>query len=229
MINTNQSTQIPSPQLNRAIINQKLATLFPSRKMSGVALPLLIAEYKKGIAINKTDTDAFGLYGDLRRSVFLTQKLPGDIPGFLYDIIYNPLRHQWSLNMHKPAVIDAAARLQRLYPFNYRNFEDFYDAVYAALTTKTQSNVPTFMGRCTAYDTALRLGWVLSPLLEPIDYVYVHGDLVKTAKRILHSGGATFRISTGQFRIPKIKFVNVEPAFRALDAKEIEDFLCVYA
>ena len=214
----------PLPPISRKDINRKKAVLFPNCKTPGLYLPFLIDEYANGIAKNKAGNDQFGLYGDLRRSCCLAQHyLLNNIQGFLEEIIFNPLRHQWHLNTHKADVVHAAARLQKLYPFNFSNFEDLYDAVYSALTRKNNPNDPTYMGRCVSYDVSLRIGHLLTPLLEPIGYVYVHGYVEKAAKRILDAVNPPYK-----FRIPRNKFDKACPDFRKLDAKEIEDFLCIY-
>lgn len=64
-----------------------------------------------------------------------------------------------------------------------QDFEDLYSKVWETISHCHG------IGRCTAYDTALRLAYALGgETLLPKEYVYVHGHLITTANDILGVG-----------------------------------------
>ena len=85
----------------------------------------------------------------------------------------------------------------------------------------------TGIGNSTIYDTCIRLGWSYSPQIKPKNYVYVHGDLIKSAEAILGDKFSQIK-ETGRPAIPYKKFINAEKKFAELSALEIENLLCIY-
>lgn len=121
---------------------------------------------------------------------------------------------------------------------SYQTFEDLYDAL---------SKVPhKGIGPVTLYDTALRLGRLCNPIIEPKQFVYVHAGAMEGAIGLVLNlrlwTQVTKRPSSRQFYTidmlrPALKvshridikwFKDVIKQFPTMDAKHLENFLCIY-
>ncbi|MCR4612678.1 MAG: hypothetical protein K5778_01610 [Bacteroidaceae bacterium] len=163
--------------------------------------------YKKDPSLNHY----VSLWGDLEE----VSKTPSK--NLIKRCVCNRKRHQQLLSnvAVKTAVskINTAGILSR----KYTNFEELYDDLLKLIGTGK-----TGISNCTVYDCALRVGSIMSPKVEPKEYVYYHRHLCKNVRHI-------FGIShlPHPYRMKYADFVKLEPAFKKLTPIEVEDFLCL--
>ena len=99
------------------------------------------------------------------------------------------------------------------------DFEVLYDSIYELIGRGN-----TGISYSTVYDTAIRFGNSIFPVVNPDKYVYVHRHLVHVANLLLGKGHIENRC-----RIQRTLFDKADKDFELLNSLEIEDFLCIYA
>ena len=168
-----------------------------------------------------------GLADDMKRAEGLWSDTHVSDKEYVGKCVCNRIRHGRRL---KSAAVEHAAEklttgglsvIVQNKEFNraFDNFEDLYDAVYAAIGKGS-----TGIGRCTVYDTSLRLGHNISPQIEPLEYVYLHRCVKDSAKTLLGD-----KAVYGQYRVSRSLFEKKNKDFKKLSAVQIEDFLCIFS
>lgn len=94
----------------------------------------------------------------------------------------------------------------------FADFEELYDWVYA------QIGHISGIGQLTVYDTARRLGHLLTPPVYPEQYVYLAAGAKEGAEDLLKQKDLKFRERVQRFT----------PYFGTLPSIFIEDILCIY-
>lgn len=149
------------------------------------------------------------------------------------DVVYGRLgpiittsthRHQFDhhfsqLNASYPDALEDAVNAMKphwkaLHSISFVDFEHLFDSV-----SKILSPVKG-IGLLAIYDISLRLGCSLCPKIIPEKYVYVHGNIVERAVKILLP---TVKITNHMVDVKL--FSSVIPHYSAM---EIEDILCHY-
>jgi len=93
----------------------------------------------------------------------------------------------------------------------YADFEALYDDV-----RKIIGNI-SGIGDLTIYDTALRIGFIMFPIVLPQNYVYLARGAMRGAKKILGTNKLKYREQASVF----------SPYFGNLSSHFVEDFLCI--
>jgi len=180
------------------------------------SIAVLIRGYQK--SLNPSSIGGTSMYGDLNEVLILKGTV--SIDEFLKRCVCNRKRHQWCLsnfaiNIAVTKLIGNSVVSGKV----WKNFEELYDTIYSVIGKGN-----TGISYSTVYDTAIRMGWSLSPKIEPQEYVYVHRHLIQKAKHIL---GSNTKI-VDNCRIPRFLFDQKDKEFKKLTTLEIEDFLCLY-
>lgn len=95
----------------------------------------------------------------------------------------------------------------------YNNFEELYGEVYRLLGV-----IHFVRGRLTLYDTALNIGQLLNPVVEPKDYVYLAAGAREGAGYVIGKKNLDWRV--------KIDILG--NLFSELSSIDIENVLCIY-
>ena len=142
----------------------------------------------------------------------------GSIPDFLKRCVCNRKRHQWCIS--NAAVDSAVKKLSAKYEelCKIKNFDELYEAILELIGKES-----TGISYSTVYDTAIRFGGSMKPVVKPHKYVYVHRKLIQSAKHIV--GSKSF---STDYQIERSEFSKVCAGFKKLNSLFIEDFLCVY-
>ena len=122
--------------------------------------------------------------------------------------------HQFRMKEHE--IVDAvdALKSHSILSGTYKDFEDLYIAVNAAIS-KCKG-----VGDLTVYDTALRIGYLLKVL--PKDYVYLYAGGYEGYKRVTNLSAPDY-----YGKNDLVSLQSLDPEFLRLNAYEIEDFFCV--
>lgn len=95
----------------------------------------------------------------------------------------------------------------------FNNFEDLYDEVRRLL-----EDIHFVRGRLTLYDTAINIGQLLTPIVEPKDFVYLAAGAREGAGYVIGKKNVDWRVE-------KDIFGNL---FLELSSIDIENVLCIY-
>ena len=149
-----------------------------------------------------------GHWNELNRVLNYTFAKPSDEEGILHKCVKGA--HQYCIS--KAAINNAVKNLKkaRILSTKYNNFEVLYDDVRNAI-----ANIKG-IGDLTVYDTALRLGFIMFPIVLPNEYIYLARGAKRGAEKLL--GKAVHYREHISIFMPY--FGNLSPHF-------IEDFLCV--
>lgn len=93
-----------------------------------------------------------------------------------------------------------------------KDFEELYSRIFGLIS------VQVGIGNVALYDISLNIGINLYPKVLPEKYVYVHGDVKKSAEILLGKKIKDFRVPTSSF----------SASFPNISAMDLEDMLCVY-
>lgn len=179
--------------------------------------------YEAKYKANPNDNDLrWFMHYDLNEILEMKDK---SIKEVITRCICNRKRHQYCIS--KDAVKTATDKLmgeKSLHPYSCICDKDF-EFLYGKL--KSIIGTVRGIGNSTLYDACIRLGWSYSPQIEPDKYVYVHGDLIKSAEAILGDKFSQIK-ETGRPAILRRKFIEAEKKFEKLPALDIENLLCIY-
>ena len=120
--------------------------------------------------------------------------------------------HQRRLTSNTVDLAVNALYQARILHKTYIDFEAMYDEIRPLLTNIVG------IGDLTVYDTALRIGFVMFPILLPQQYVYLARGAMDGAVKLLNAPNQL------KYREPSSRFA---PYFGNLSSHFVEDFLCV--
>lgn len=174
----------------------------------------LIKNYKSKYGLNIKDSP---ISKDLEEAKKKRTKVSLD--EWLFRCVCNRNRHQWCLNTNcvNAAVNKLKGKVGKLE--SSPDFEVLYDSIYDLIGRGN-----TGISYSTVYDTAIRFGYSIIPVVKPDKYVYVHRHLIHVASLLLGKGHIENRC-----RIQHTIFIKAYKDFEQLESLEIEDFLCIYA
>lgn len=174
----------------------------------------LIKDYKTKYGLNIKESP---MSKDLEEAKKKRTKVSLD--EWLFRCVCNRNRHQWCLktNCVNAAVNKLKGKVGIL--DGCPDFEVLYDSIYDLIGRGN-----TGISYSTVYDTAIRFGNSIIPVVKPDKYVYVHRHLVHVANLLLGKGHIEDRC-----RIQRTLFIKANKDFKQLESLEIEDFLCIYA
>ena len=130
------------------------------------------------------------------------------------DILYMCVRGAHQYCIKSVAIKDAVDALYnaKVLHTKYIDFEALYDDIRSLLISISG------IGNLTIYDTALRIGFIMNPIVLPRQYVYLACGAMRGAENLLNAKGAL------NYREPAYLF---SPCFGNLSSHFVEDFLCV--
>lgn len=171
----------------------------------------IVSHYKKNIATSnfgRLIDEVKSVYGDYLKSGSLD-----DLRFLLALCIRAHHGHRMPWNTTRLAV-DTLIRnniINRLGFF--ATFEDLYNEIKKVFT-----GIKFAQGPLTVYDTAILLGQLVEPTLEPTDLVYLNAGAYKGAEILLGKG-----------KVKSVMPISVFTGlFPGLTSMEIEDVLCIY-
>lgn len=174
----------------------------------------LIKDYKSKFGLNIKDSP---MSNDLEEAK--KKRAEPSLDEWLFRCVCNRKRHQWCLNTNcvNAAVNKLKGKVGMLE--SSPDFEVLYDSIYDLIGRGN-----TGISYSTVYDTAIRFGNSIIPVVSPDKYVYVHRHLVHVANLLLGKGHIE-----NSCRIQRTLFIKAHKDFEQLESLEIEDFLCIYA